>query len=624
MKLKHSRLIVLVVAALLIAACGPEMATPTPGGKVASTPTSGEKTASPPSSTPAAVGKTPAAGQGAAPTVEPLSMSDLPVDATNWHALGSPDAPVTIIEYSDFQCPYCGRYARETFPQIVRTYVLTGKVRYIFKNFPLFSIHPQAQKAAEAAECAGEQGRYWGMHEVLFDNQQQWSGQANAVQTFKKFAAELGLDQARFDTCLDEGKYAEQINTDSQEGLVAGVGSTPTFRINGMDLQGAYPFQQFARTIDYLLAGGKAPTLDIAADSYRSQGQANAPVVITEFSDFQCPACGQVARTVIPELIKQYVDTGKVRFVYREFPLTSIHPLAQKASEAAVCAGRQDRYWEMNEKLFAAQSEWGAQGADPAGFFKQYARELGVDGKTFDECLDSGQAAIEVQGEMMAGEMAQVQATPTFFINDIPIRGGRSIETFGQIIDYLTAGGKVPDIVPTDDWHTRGDWQTARAVTVAFVDYAGPESAQHALQILPQLMDAYINPGKLFYVLHPWTEKADSPGAQAATAAECAGQQGKFWEMHDRLFAQQDKWVQAAEPRPLFLSYAQTLGLDTAQFETCLDSDWARMRVQAGNVVAAIYGVPGAPVFLFNNGQGKQGSLTFDEFKTIIDSIIGQ
>ncbi len=497
-------------------------------------------------------------------------------------------------------------------------------MRYIFRHFPLSSIHPQAAKAAEAAECAGEQGKFWEMHDALFNSQGQWSGKQDAIQQFKRIAGGLGVDQAQFDACLDGGNYAAKVNADLQEGAAAGVNGTPAFRINGVAISGAQPFSVFKQKIEYFAAGGKAPTLEIGADSYRSMGRADAPVVITEFSDFQCPACGQVARTVIPELLKQYVDTGRVRFVYREFPLTSIHPLAQKASEAAVCAGYQGQYWGMNEKLFAAQSEWGAQGADPVSFFKQYARELGVDGKTFDDCLDSGQAATEVQGEMMAGEMAEIQATPTFFINDIPIQGGRSIETFGQIIDYVAAGGTVPDIVPTDDWHTRGNWQTARAVTVAFVDYASPESAQHALQVLPQLMETYVNTGQLFYVLHPWTEKADSPGAQAATAAECAGQQGKFWEMHDQLFAQQDKWTQAAEPRPLFLSYAQTLGLDTAQFETCLDSDWARMRVQAGSVVAAIYGVPGAPVFLFNNGQGKQGSLPFDEFKTIIDSIIGQ
>jgi len=328
---------------------------------------------------------------------------------------------------------------------------------------------------------------------------------------------------------------------------------------------------------------------------------------------------------VIPELIKQYVDTGKVRFVYREFPLASIHPAAQKASEAAVCAGRQGEYWAMNEKLFAAQAEWSADGADMPALFQGYAAALGLDETAFEACLQSGEAAVEVQGDLMAGEMLGVNATPYFFVNDLPIRGGLPIESLGEVIDYVAAGGPTPQILPQgEDFHLRGNAQTARAVTVAFVDYAAAESAEHALQVLPELVKAYIEPGKLIYVLHPWAEKQGSASAQAAAAAECAGQQAKFWEMHDRLFAEQASWVQAAAPRELFGSYAAALELDAAAFETCLDSDWARLRVQAGKVVGRIYGVPGAPVFLFNNGQGQQGSPTFDEFKTILDGILQQ
>ena len=167
------------------------------------------------------------------------------------------------------------------------TYVKTGKVQYIFKNFPLHSIHPQAQKAAEAAECAGEQGKYWEMHDELFAKQQQWSGQSDAVDTFKEMAGELGLDQEQFDACLDEGKYADKINADLQEGIADGVQGTPAFRINGAEVSGAQPFSAFQQQIEFHLAGGEAPTLEVSADSYRSMGDAAAPVVITEFADYQ-------------------------------------------------------------------------------------------------------------------------------------------------------------------------------------------------------------------------------------------------------------------------------------------------------------------------------------------------
>ncbi len=327
---------------------------------------------------------------------------------------------------------------------------------------------------------------------------------------------------------------------------------------------------------------------------------------------------------MIPDLIEQYVDTGKVRYVYREFPLTSIHPAAQKASEAAVCAGQQDKYWAMNEKLFSATEEWGAQ-EDPTSQFKSYAQELELDTAAFSDCLDSGEGAAVVQADLMAGEMFGVSATPYFFVNELPIRGGLPIGQLGQIIDYVAAGGEMPEIVPTgEDWHLRGDRQTARAITVAFVDFSSPESAQHALEVLPELAKEYVDTGKLLYVLHPWSSEAGSPGARAAIAAECAGEQGQYWEMHDLLFEGQEAWSQAEDTSPEFTGYAESLGLDEAQFKECLESEQSALRVQAGNVVAAIYGVPGAPVFLFNNGQGQQGSPTFDEFKTIIDSIVNQ
>jgi protein-disulfide isomerase len=197
------------------------------------------------------------------------------------------------------------------------------------------------------------------------------------------------------------------------------------------------------------------------------------------------------------------------------------------------------------------------------------------------------------------------------------------IESLGQIIDYVAAGGTQPEIVPQgDDWHVRGDMQTASAVTVAFVDFSSPESAQHAREVLPSLAEQYIDSGQMIYVLHPWSSGAGSLGAQAATVAECAGEQGKYWEMHDTLFEEQDAWNSADDATSLFADYAEAMGLDAEEFQKCLDSDWAALRVQAGNVVAALYGVPGAPVFLFNNGQGLQGSPSLEEFQAIIDSIV--
>jgi protein-disulfide isomerase len=157
----------------------------------------------------------------------------------------------------------------------------------VFRHFPLFSIHPQAAKAGEAAECAGEQGAFWEMHDALFDAQANWSGNPDAEAVFKGMAGDLGLDQAQFDACLDAEKYADKVIVDYQEGTAQGVTGTPAFRINGAALSGAQPIAAFQQQIDYFLAGGEAPTLEVDADSYRSLGQADAPVVVTEFSDYQ-------------------------------------------------------------------------------------------------------------------------------------------------------------------------------------------------------------------------------------------------------------------------------------------------------------------------------------------------
>jgi protein-disulfide isomerase len=460
------------------------------------------------------------------------------------------------------------------------------------------------------------------MHDALFDSQEQWSGNPDAVTAFKKLAGDLDLDQTRFDACLDEGAYADQVAADTQEGMALGISGTPAFSINGALLSGAQPFAAFQKQIDYYLAGGEPPKLEVSADSFRSLGNPDAPVVVTEFSDFQCPACGAVAREVIPEFIKQYVDTGKARLVFRDFPLSSIHPAAQKAAEAAVCAGKLGKYWEMNEKLFAAQDEWEAQD-DPLASFKAYAQEMGLDSTAFEQCLDSDEAAVQIQGDLLAGETLGVNATPYFFIDDLPIRGGLPLESMGEVVDYVAAGGPTPEIVPLgEDWHVRGDPQSARAITVAFVDYTSPESRQHATEVLPELMKTYVDSGSLVYILHPWSDGADSLGAQAATAAECAGQQGKFWEMHEQLFKDQATWTPSDDPRASFAGYAESQGLDADQFLACLDSDWAKLRVQAGKVVGLLYGVPSAPVFLFSNGQGQQGSPSLEEFKTIIDSML--
>ena len=161
---------------------------------------------------------------------------------------GPAGAPITIVEFSDFQCPYCSR-AEETVGKVMKAY--DGKVRVVFRDFPL-PIHPQAVKAAEAAHCAGDQGKYWEMHEKLFANQK-----ALEPAALKGYAKDIGLDQAKFDKCLDSGDKTKIVETNRKAGEKVGVTGTPAFFVNGVQLTGAQPFEEFKTIIDSELAVAK-------------------------------------------------------------------------------------------------------------------------------------------------------------------------------------------------------------------------------------------------------------------------------------------------------------------------------------------------------------------------------
>jgi protein-disulfide isomerase len=170
------------------------------------------------------------------PEPEPVEVA-----ATGPAKGGGEKAPVTIVEFSDFQCPFCSR-VNATIDQVMKTY--GDKVRLVFRDYPL-PFHQQAPKAAEAAQCAHEQGKFWEMHDKLFANQT-----ALQVADLKKYAGELGLDQAKFDGCLDSGKMEAVVKKNFEEGGTAGVEGTPAFFINGRLVSGAQPFEEFKRMID--------------------------------------------------------------------------------------------------------------------------------------------------------------------------------------------------------------------------------------------------------------------------------------------------------------------------------------------------------------------------------------
>ncbi|MBI2054909.1 MAG: DsbA family protein [Candidatus Sungbacteria bacterium] len=172
-------------------------------------------------------------------------------------ALGDPNAPVTVVEFSDFQCPFCRRFFETVLPRIKDEYVKTGKARFVYRDFPISSIHDMAQKYAEAAECADEAGKFWAMHDKIF-NEQSKKGSGTVlgytVDDVKRWAAELGLDTAQFGQCLDSGKYASEVEKDLQDGQAVGVAGTPGTFVNSQFISGAVPYEEFRAAIDAELA----------------------------------------------------------------------------------------------------------------------------------------------------------------------------------------------------------------------------------------------------------------------------------------------------------------------------------------------------------------------------------
>jgi len=359
------------------------------------------------------------------PTPTPVPISEEGVAAT----LGSPDAEFTIVEFTDYGCEACARHAAQTLPAITELLVDTGQVRYILKDFPQDATGPQAKTAAVAARCAGERDAYWQMHEAAFATQADWVQDAAAADHFKTLAADLSLDEAAFAECLTSGEFDAAIQTAVDEGRSVAVGALPYFFFQGYPLSGAEP-----NSIE--LALGLPMNVPIEG-AYRI-GDPDAPITIVEFTDFQCPYCERHFTQTFPSLLANFIETGKVQYVFKDFPLTSIHPQALLAAEAARCAGAQEAYVDMHDALFVNQAQWSGQ-ANAADLFVGYATELGLDAETFRACLESGEMETAVLADLAEGSSFGVSGTPAFFINGFLVSGALPYESFEQGLNGLLA-----------------------------------------------------------------------------------------------------------------------------------------------------------------------------------------
>jgi protein-disulfide isomerase len=381
---------------------------------------------------------------------------------------GKADAPLTLVEYTDYLCPFCDRHFQQTLPLLLEKYVRTGQVKLVIRDLPLVALHPTAPRGHVAANCVGEQGpgRYWKMHDALFQGQQQWNRLQDPTTFLGTTARKVGADMAAYERCMASGRNEARVQQSLAAGQALGFTGTPTFQFvhsaggKTYTLVGAQPVDVFGAWIDALLSGKEPPQAQepprpelplwakpeglapdpkragftVAGDPYK--GSPDAKLAVVEFGDFQCPACQRHALTTQPELDKQFVETGKVLWVVKHFPLR-IHPQAPAAAAAAECAGDQGKFWAMHHRLFEEREQW-SNGDDSDPVFVRLAADVGLDRGQFTACLTSRKALERVLRDLYDGQGVGIRNIPTFILfyggTGQVLTGVRSSEQFAATL----------------------------------------------------------------------------------------------------------------------------------------------------------------------------------------------
>jgi protein-disulfide isomerase len=386
--------------------------------------------------------------------------------------LGDADAPVTLVEFSDYLCPFCGRHFTDTKPLLIEQYAASGAVNFVFRDFPIEDLHPNAPAGHAAGLCVAEQdaSMFWAFHDQLFSDQEAWESLADPGPYLEDVAEQVGADLDAYGTCIASGRSDEAVERSITEVRELGFSATPSFQIidnrtgEVYELVGAQPFSVFTSTLDAVLAGGAPPTTapppppelpfwlsaqglspdperpgyTLGGDPYT--GNPEAELVVVEVSDFQCPFCQRHSFETQPALDEAYVDTGRILWVFKHLPLP-IHPQAVDAAVASECAGDQGSFWQMHDLLFETVERWAVDSPGPA--LTDLAIELELDATSFSACLES-RAALERVLSDSNDLSGIIGSTPTFIILQEGragvIEGAQPLENFVGFFDQVLGG----------------------------------------------------------------------------------------------------------------------------------------------------------------------------------------
>ncbi len=368
---------------------------------------------------------------------------------------GPADAPITIVEFSDFRCGAC-RYSRDVLEELFRLY--PGEIRLVYKHFVIFG--EPSLLAAEASLAAHAQGQFWAMHDRIFLA----DPREIDADLLASFAADIGLDMARYERDMDRHPFRADVIAPMSQGEALGLSGTPMFFVNGRPVNGARPLADFIRIIDDELKAAKAqlrrgvPAADLYERTIRGgkktaetiviktldpdatypvtlgqndlvRGKRDALVTIVLFDDFQCPYCGRLTPT-IDALAEAYGDD--LRIVFRHFPL-AFHEQAPLAHEAAMAAAAEGKFWPMHDLLFGNQQDLSRENLE------RHAKSLKLNMRKFKAALDDHTYRAAVQADMADGAALGVRGTPTAFVNGTPVIGAQPIDKFRAVIDKKKA-----------------------------------------------------------------------------------------------------------------------------------------------------------------------------------------
>lgn len=595
---------------------------------------------------------------------------------------GSRNAPVTLVLFSDFECPFCSK-VEATINQLKEQYG-PDKLRVVWKNNPL-PFHKNARPASLAANIVfnlGGSQAFWKFHEKAFANQRG----GLTPENFEAWAVEAGVDKAKFKAAYDAKQWDDKIDKDMAVGKSSGVTGTPASLINGVFLSGAQPIDKFKAVIDEQLkaadakkaAGVKADRIYVelskenkaknpppksreepkqddktvwkvqVGENAPVKGNVAAPVTIVLFSDFQCPFCSKVEPT-LEEVMKAYPE--KVRVVWKDNPLP-FHPRAEPAAELAREARAQkgDKgFWAAHDMLFKNQQKLADE--DLLG----YAKELSLDVDKVKAAITDKKYKSIFDADQDQADDLQAQGTPHMFINGRRIVGAQPVEKFKEIVDEelkkaeallgkgvkpadlyneLIKDGKEPppperktlEVAPADA-PSKGN-PNAKVVMYVFSDFQCPFCSR-VEPTIEEVMKNYGDKVKVVWRHRPLPMHKDAPLASEA-AQEVFKQKGSeaFWTYHDTLFKNQ-KTPEGLQRAALEKYAEEQGGIDLAKFKAALDKNVHKAFVDAENAAAEKAGISGTPAAVIGIAKDKElsgyfisGAQPFAKFKKAIERTL--